>query len=626
MQAVLKLNYQGDIRRVTVQEVDITYEVVCEKIEAAWPALQKYSAKYADEEGDLCTLCSATFPDFLAIATAGNDPAKSASNHLVLRLELFDSIDAATVMDTADSSSTFAATAASTSAKVQDDNPLHQLLQTIFAGLGDLASSSNAEENGGDLWAHAHGWGHCHKGQGKHTRHHDKQDWLLRPRKMIWLLCRLRASGVLSSRVVAGLWAHLLPKMLSKVANHMSEAGHKLRKKLPELQSTLESLLNLVKSTKGLEHCEAGLKGLLAPNDCTEETAADKAAGEAVLALLTALDVLPFDCKVSFLEAAYNSQESKLNEILDKVEQWIPSCAEVELNHPGVTCDGCNMGPIQGLRYKCKSCPDFDLCGECFAKKADIHGGNLADHEFDCIPIDWGSMWKRKMGFGEPVADAMKKGAWAMKQAMKGLFIKGCKGKGKGKCAGKRNSEEAGMEVDMDACWKGKKGKFCKGKGKGKGKDNVEDSGEKKSPQACATPGCSFQVTWHATHCCNACAIMGEHRHGPRCELKAAQVAETASSKPVTVSCQSEIAIEDSTTAQMKDEQVPELSAPPLPTRVFPVSLGDGLQPSIQWTAGEEPQVVAKRFLAEQGLPEDELSTIVAFVAMAEQQAVEQAQ
>merc|ERR1719476_686979 len=54
--------------------------------------------------------------------------------------------------------------------------------------------------------------------------------------------------------------------------------------------------------------------------------------------------------------------------------------------------------------------------------------------------------------------------------------------------------------------------------------------------------------------------------------------------------------------------------------RVVPVSLGDGQQLSIEWLKGEEPEAVARRFLAEQGLPLDELSTIVAFVAMADAQ------
>eukprot|EP01113_Clastostelium_recurvatum_P044798 TRINITY_DN75_c0_g1_i9.p1 TRINITY_DN75_c0_g1~~TRINITY_DN75_c0_g1_i9.p1 ORF type:complete len:568 (+),score=199.82 TRINITY_DN75_c0_g1_i9:205-1704(+) len=38
--------------------------------------------------------------------------------------------------------------------------------------------------------------------------------------------------------------------------------------------------------------------------------------------------------------------------------------------HHGVVCDGCDASPITGARYKCTTCPDFDLCSACEAKGA----------------------------------------------------------------------------------------------------------------------------------------------------------------------------------------------------------------------------------------------------------------
>jgi len=50
----------------------------------------------------------------------------------------------------------------------------------------------------------------------------------------------------------------------------------------------------------------------------------------------------------------------------------IVESVEVDRNqavHFNVTCDGCSMSPIVGLRFKCTQCPDYDLCSTCESKK-----------------------------------------------------------------------------------------------------------------------------------------------------------------------------------------------------------------------------------------------------------------
>ena len=52
--------------------------------------------------------------------------------------------------------------------------------------------------------------------------------------------------------------------------------------------------------------------------------------------------------------------------------------------HQSTTCDGCRTTPIIGLRYKCQSCSDYDLCTQCYTgnTNGEIHD---AKHKFQFI-------------------------------------------------------------------------------------------------------------------------------------------------------------------------------------------------------------------------------------------------
>ena len=56
----------------------------------------------------------------------------------------------------------------------------------------------------------------------------------------------------------------------------------------------------------------------------------------------------------------------------------LKSQAKVEKNvHLNVTCDGCGVHPIVGVRYKCAVCRNFDFCENCEKKEALKHGHPL---------------------------------------------------------------------------------------------------------------------------------------------------------------------------------------------------------------------------------------------------------
>ena len=49
----------------------------------------------------------------------------------------------------------------------------------------------------------------------------------------------------------------------------------------------------------------------------------------------------------------------------DEDEEALLAIAYADVVHSNFCCDGCNISPIKGLRYKCSVCPNYDLCHSC---------------------------------------------------------------------------------------------------------------------------------------------------------------------------------------------------------------------------------------------------------------------
>eukprot|EP00406_Dinophysis_acuminata_P006936 CAMPEP_0179226184 /NCGR_PEP_ID=MMETSP0797-20121207/8685_1 /TAXON_ID=47934 /ORGANISM="Dinophysis acuminata, Strain DAEP01" /LENGTH=271 /DNA_ID=CAMNT_0020933209 /DNA_START=95 /DNA_END=910 /DNA_ORIENTATION=+ len=63
---MLRLQLNREVHSIRVEQEDLTYDVVDRIIKALWPDLGTHQAKYNGGDGDLCTLCAATFSDFVA--------------------------------------------------------------------------------------------------------------------------------------------------------------------------------------------------------------------------------------------------------------------------------------------------------------------------------------------------------------------------------------------------------------------------------------------------------------------------------------------------------------------------------------------------------------------------------
>merc|ERR1719336_3843362 len=164
----------------------------------------------------------------------------------------------------------------------------------------------NVAEHYSGHWKRKHRGDHSSKHRKKHHGW-DAEEWMLKKDKMMWVLSRLRAEGALSERTIASLVVHLLPKIITKMAADAPKVDEELRKLLPELKPTIKDLHDLVSNTPGLEHC------WLALEDSLESESASL--GEAVLALLLALESLPYDTKISFVEMFYNTQAKLIHDV-----------------------------------------------------------------------------------------------------------------------------------------------------------------------------------------------------------------------------------------------------------------------------------------------------------------------
>lgn len=375
MAILLKIKFNEDVHRLLLEKSALNFEGLREAIRKIYPAM-KFTAKYRDEENDLCTLYTTTFDDFLTHAVEQNGKT-------LLKLELFE-------------------------IQVESEN------KAASADVEGCSPQHHAEQNPCAHWMQM-GQHMLHRflqkghGKGHHGHHIIKQ--------FKTTVMQMHRQGLLNSKSMAALVLGCLPDVMSFIASHPDKIDWKLGKKAQELKPLLEHLQELVASTPGLEQCQATIAKWIqnAMKPC-----------EALSAVLSALQSLPREAQAAFIEAVYTRLESRLQVRLQAVEQkhiWMPN---VPMVHEGITCDGCDKGPIIGLRFKSQSRPDYDLCSDCFMSKTSQHSGECAGHEFKMIstpghfnPWSW-----------------MCKGKWKGKGHGKGK----CKGKGKGK--GKFASED----------------------------------------------------------------------------------------------------------------------------------------------------------------------------------------
>merc|ERR1712173_192 len=65
------------------------------------------------------------------------------------------------------------------------------------------------------------------------------------------------------------------------------------------------------------------------------------------------------------LGIALAEMEGPVYKLFVKAKDVARTITDTAVMHAGIVCDGCEMAPIKGTRYKCLVCADFDLCALC---------------------------------------------------------------------------------------------------------------------------------------------------------------------------------------------------------------------------------------------------------------------
>lgn len=385
MSVVLKLQCDdGEIFRLMLAG-PITHEAVLEAVSSARPG--PCSLKYADDEEDLCTLLPTTFADFLSVH---GYPAKA-----VLKLRLFS-------------------TARGTAPEKQ---PVPEKGYESPNG----APPGLEEEFCATRCAGMFGGSQCLGG----------------PRKLLAVLRMMRASGALTPLIFASLAVQWLPLLTQRVARKVDKINHMAKDGAEStLRRIMEGIRDISRDTEGLEKQEQALSKALAVKPGSQQCL-----GEALLELLKSLRQLSFQVQASFAERVGELIMPVLDEL---AHPWCQGNAgkdgkeedgtndEVPLHH-GITCDGCLAIPIQGPRFKCTVCADFDLCGNCYTRKLELHGncaGALKD--FTCVLLPGLAVGSKKSGAMAAAATAAGKKWQNVRTLVRGkVWSKGC-GKGKG--------------------------------------------------------------------------------------------------------------------------------------------------------------------------------------------------
>lgn len=399
---ILKVEFEGDLRRFRIQkspDVVRCWETIREVVRAGFGLGHDFLLKYRDEEGDECTLVSATLPDCMAQSGTG-----------VLRLYGCRGTGAELP-----------------STPMMADNICGGPPGICLPGGGpepDVATPTGRRDE--QSQPSSSQFGGC-RGIG--------------PWKLLMCFGSLRAAGMMNASMIASMMLQFLP-ILAQRAHRKQEKLNRIGGEYREmLLPTLHSVFRHLHDIDGAGAFHSSLEAFICGSDTTK-------LGDTLAVMLKVLSTAHPRVAVARL---LKSAGEELVDLLPRVfpDSFNASCPRI-VEHIGIQCACCGSNPLLGPRFHCLS-DGIDLCGDCFIDAAfetpskfecrlNVGTTDFADGSFfdDGIPpelvrafVDAGSKWK-------DIASQWAS-AW-----------KGVKGKGKGKCFGKERAPDvAGVPRDV---------------------------------------------------------------------------------------------------------------------------------------------------------------------------------